>query len=526
MDASRLNFLLNRYLDQALTPAEKSELEQMLLASAEARAEFWEQARFHALLRRHGEEQQGRHLVFGGQVVAFGVEPQKLIRLPWVWATALAACLALALFVWLPGRNVDDEMFASEAVTIGVATLTRMVDASWDTAEEDAPQPGELLAPGWLHLREGLVQIDFFNGAHVIIEGPAEFEIISAGEMLLKTGRLTGNCPPQARTFKVRSPQMDVVDLGTSFGFNVQTNGSAEVHVFDGKVEVSRPGTAKPQRELVQGEALRASASGNLETAIADRERFPSRVDLEERARRLAMRRLNAWRERVTAPPADPSLKIHFAFESAEDNPVVLVNHGQTGGNGTVVGADWTTGRWPGKPALEFKRVSDRVRLQLTGEMASMTIITWVRIDALSNPRHALLLPDRPGPGTPFWNITRAGELLFGVRDQGRMNRYKSPRVITPERQGRWLQLAVVYDPATASVMQFVNGRPVSRHTLKEPTGLKLGAAEIGNWGRPHKSGPQPVINFIGRMDEFLLFDRALTPKEIRASYTAGQPAT
>ena len=38
------------------------------------------------------------------------------------------------------------------------------------------------------------------------------------------------------------------------------------------------------------------------------------------------------------------------------------------GSDGTVVGCQWTEGRWPGKKALEFQQVSDRVRLKMPGE--------------------------------------------------------------------------------------------------------------------------------------------------------------
>lgn len=42
MESERLEFLLNRYFDQALLPEEKAEFEQTLLSSADARELFWE----------------------------------------------------------------------------------------------------------------------------------------------------------------------------------------------------------------------------------------------------------------------------------------------------------------------------------------------------------------------------------------------------------------------------------------------------------------------------------------------------
>ena len=61
-DPTRLQLLLNRYVDGLLNSAEKTELEMMLLRSPEARALFWEHADWNALLREHGEQSWGREL--------------------------------------------------------------------------------------------------------------------------------------------------------------------------------------------------------------------------------------------------------------------------------------------------------------------------------------------------------------------------------------------------------------------------------------------------------------------------------
>src|SRR4051812_48018116 len=60
MDFERLQFLLQRYFDQMLTVEERAELSTMLLASSRARGEFWESARWHALIRQWGEAEWGR----------------------------------------------------------------------------------------------------------------------------------------------------------------------------------------------------------------------------------------------------------------------------------------------------------------------------------------------------------------------------------------------------------------------------------------------------------------------------------
>jgi hypothetical protein len=53
-----------------------------------------------------------------------------------------------------------------------------------------------------------------------------------------------------------------------------------------------------------------------------------------------------------------------------------------------------------------------------------------------------------------------------------------------------------------------------------------VGASELGNWnakGFP-ENDPFMIRNFSGAMDEFSLFNRALSAEEIRALYAQGKP--
>ena len=56
MNQERLEVLLDRFFDEALTPEEHKEFEAALLSSPQARTLFWRRARFNALLRRRGQE--------------------------------------------------------------------------------------------------------------------------------------------------------------------------------------------------------------------------------------------------------------------------------------------------------------------------------------------------------------------------------------------------------------------------------------------------------------------------------------
>ncbi len=90
---------------------------------------------------------------------------------------------------------------------------------------------GTSVSPGNLVLEAGLVQFEFYHGAVVVVEGPAELELLDANRVVCKQGKLRALVPQQAQGFTVLSSQFELVDLGTEFGVNVASDGSASIPV-------------------------------------------------------------------------------------------------------------------------------------------------------------------------------------------------------------------------------------------------------------------------------------------------------
>src|SRR6185503_2943056 len=142
-----------------------------------------------------------------------------------------------------------------------------VVDAQWNQRDE-APRLGAPLEPGWLRLKSGLAQIVFYSGARVVIEGPTEFQLISPNESLCRSGKLTAEVPPEARGFRVGTPQMNVTDLGTSFGVDVKDRRT-ELHVFKGTVEF-QPTGSKVRQSLKEGNGAMTESSRPPKLIAAD----------------------------------------------------------------------------------------------------------------------------------------------------------------------------------------------------------------------------------------------------------------
>jgi hypothetical protein len=187
----------------------------------------------------------------------------------------------------------------------------------------------------------------------------------------------------------------------------------------------------------------------------------------------------------------------------------------------TMVGCTYSEGRWVDNRSVEFKGPGDRLRLNVPGPFKALTLLAWVRIDALQNSCHALLTPDGLALGTVRWELGRQGELRLGMARESSKAEPNwevviSPPVITPDRLGQWVQLATTFDGTT--VRHFVDGAIAKEGRAFSPAPLVIGPAEVGNW---RDAKPRYLQ---GRMDEFAILSRAMTAEEVKAFYESGCP--
>ena len=535
MHDERLELLINRCLDGGLTAEESAELSERILSSPEARRRYWEMARVHALIREWGAEAWGK-------VVEFPRARQVAAR--WL-AAAAAVLLAVGGGWWWQHRGgvntvvADGGEFSDEAMIAWVpgehvATLARSVDAEW-VEPVHGPTAGTRLAPGWLKLRRGTVQVDFLSGARVVIEGPAEFQLIAENEGFCRFGKVKAHVPDSAHGFKVGSPKVSLVDLGTEFGMDVPADGNPEVHVFEGSVALTGPVT----RQLWQGESVRVE-SGALRDLANSATTFPDEQDLTRKADAADLQRHAEWREAADRFAAEPALLAYFRADGGARESRTLPNlamqrrEGST--DATLVGLGWSEGRWPGSRALEFTSPADRMRFHVPGEAAAFTLAAWVRVDSLPNKRCGLLFSSTPRARELQWSLTRGGEQFLAIGHDAPPSRVfdsaASGAVVTPMDFGRWMHLACTYDSATGAVVYYKDGRAFSTNQFPNKLAVRLDGMDFGNWAaRPDQpdwgwermaANGYSVRNFVGRLDEFAILARALTETEIQSLYQTG----
>jgi hypothetical protein len=143
------------------------------------------------------------------------------------------------------------------------AILTHADDASWKRAPSIAEPPTDHRT---LQVHTGLAELRFADGAKVVVEGPAEFEVHAANRGFLRRGKLVATVPPQAIGFTIGIPLAEIVDLGTEFAVEVHDGGRAEVEVLQGKV-VLKQGTAGSKFGVGATQILTAGTARQIEPA-------------------------------------------------------------------------------------------------------------------------------------------------------------------------------------------------------------------------------------------------------------------
>jgi hypothetical protein len=552
--SDELRTLLYGLCDETITTEQVRRLEELVLTHPEAEAYYVQFMRMHSdLIHRFGAlpartEQSLRDRASAAMPLANSSQNQKdtsgsarrrvlrgsrLVLWGAMGLSGLAAGILLALTFWpQPQRTAKTTGPIPEAEDNSVAVLLQAPGAEWE--ETGMPRRvGAALPAGILRLKAGFAHIEFYSGAVVILEGPAEFQLISRTQSHCTRGKLRAMVPPQAQGFTIGSPSLNLVDRGTDFGLQVGEGGKTEVHVFQGKVEVIDSNTTKNDRlkSLTTGQALRVEGPGivrPIKTAPAE---FQNAQGLATLANKETVRRQTDWLAASEALRRDPSLVLYYTFQAENSWSRALSD--QTRGrqqprDGAVVGCSWVTGRWPGKQGLEFKRVSDRVRLHVPGEFESLSLLAWVRIDALPNLNNSLLMADGWSEGSVHWQIGDQGKLILGIqsRPKGKGAHYHALEAITAERFGQWTHLAVVYDKRVGLVTHYVDGVPAAQVPIEFDIPLKIGDAELGNWNIATHRNPSPVRFFSGCMDEFMLFSRALGDEDVKQLYEQGKPPT
>jgi hypothetical protein len=412
--------------------------------------------------------------------------------------------------------------------------VIQLARVEWESGAGQRPSEGDLLAACRLAIRSGQVTLGLLSGVTLTVQGPADLDLLAIDRVHCRRGRLRTRVPAGAEGFVVSSPGSAVVDRGTEFALNVADDGKAQVMVFEGEAEaavLNASGSPLRSQQIVEHDAFDIDPeNGLIAKAAARSEDFvlrpalaapPLVLDPSYREAVLEARPWAYWRfetmddaavasEVAGTPPLRATGPVHLAVADtrnrcAEFGPEETEQY-------LAMDGLWEPPRDPGY-AIELWVLSERISHAALASLIepgepSDDYKHLSLIELTASDRQSLLPPasvrflHRWPPGdsggdnlfSSKYYIPYRWQHLVAQRNGGRMELYMDGAATEP--------VALRPDVATEAC-RFLVGRlkPVPR--------------------LPGKVHSRP---FVGRIDELALYNRPLSPEEIRRHFRLGTP--
>lgn len=553
-DFSRWEILAARFIDNTLDDEQSSELMELLQRDpALAKVLYthiFQESLFYDLAKGNGEIPDHADILgeLGPQYIAFFEKDTKRRKsnerfrwrkvLTYSGSTALALMLVMTLFICSPlmfpaTRSVPPQGAVqlaspkSEDLSSAVAVVKLASNMRSEEFPQSCPKSGDVLYPGRVAFDSGILLVEFFDGASILLEGPADVRFLSSNHVFCAKGRLMADVPEQAVGFRIDTPQTGIVDLGTAFEVDVRDENSF-VRVLEGEIELHE--TAEGTKTLLKGEHALIGTDGILDQ-LAVNELPTTPVGTAELLERLEFEERNRlfekWRNHYQRVNRDPSLLIQFnfsenhLFDFRKVRNLVAEREGVPA-YGLLVDCRLTQGRWQEKGALEFRRLSDRCRFNIPGEFTALSMSTWMRVDGLPRLYNSILTTDGIDLGEIHWRLLSSGEveLLIHYSHTEPCLQIRSKKVITSSRFGEWIHLAASIDAENEQVVLYLDGEPIHREKFIQTVPIRFKNAQLGNWTiDPSWDSEQPIRHLTGAMESFLFFNRTLTDEEVKVLF-------
>jgi hypothetical protein len=481
--SERLQDLIERHLNDELNDDEKRELAEQLDSNSDARKMLVEHAEFNSAVTTVLKSDSGK----GAAPLDFTVPSRKISIVPWL--IAAAACLLLVIKS-LPDKKTIETVKAPEDKPL-TALLVNEAGAEFANGRsiDDVK-----FSPGEYILTEGAVHLRFSSGADLVVEAPAQLKILDDMNTLVATR------------------DVNYEDIGTEFGLKVDDSGASELHVFDGQVNVKDPKTDKLLKKVFKGQAV-AYEKGQKAT---DR-KLNSTEFLT--ASRIGFHR---WKNQISKLAADPDVIACYPFVSSENSILKNTVTATKVTDGTISGARWVSGRWPGKEALLFDRKDDFVELDIPLELDEVSVSMWLKIDRHDTKLSPLFNSNKWDEGDIHLQLMRTRQPHFDVF--GSTVGPKQKKLLeSPVSHSKWIHIVLVLSSRESRGDIYINGQHAVDGKFPVDAVIRPGKCRIGNW--VPIPGYEPERRFNGRIDELVIWKKVLAEKEIQQLVENGRPS-
>ncbi len=199
-------------------------------------------------------EDTGTVIVESAKNEPISKKPNKFFRI----YNILVSAAAVLFFMFILYAHVFPPHYS-----VQVASVVDQVEVQWNSASEKLGIDDRVLTnqPPYI-LDKGIVKLLYDEGVDVLIEGPAEFQVLAKDRVGLKYGKVYSIVSNGGLGFSVYTDNAKVIDLGTEFGVLVDSNGDTDIHVVKGKTMLIAGGESDTvSMEIQKGRARKVSAN-------------------------------------------------------------------------------------------------------------------------------------------------------------------------------------------------------------------------------------------------------------------------
>lgn len=527
---------LDELTNETITRAQWTALREHIRCDPAVRAAYLEAMQFEAVLQR---EFSGSLALLDEPLAEERPRPTAIKRFWMPMVAGAAAVLGIGLYgfgggFWnvVPGGsglavNEGGGEQRPLAPRGTVARITASEQAQWE-GKNTTIGVGTWLKPGSYSLKEGNAKITFDSGATVVMTPGTTFEVVDSNSGFLHKGAVSSHAPESAIGFLINTPGGRIEDLGTRFGLSVNESGVTDVHVLEGLVEASNAGSDEPVTVVTARKAMRLEDS-----------KAPSSVDYQ--GERYAIRMDETSGQNQTS-------YVHYSFDDLQYGDETLADEGvrQDGENYAASFRTYkdqtpvwsvTEGRFGDAIYLggdgSYMRTNYR---KITGNSAR-TIAFWIKIPPNTKIEHSYAFAAWGVPRTlqgQKWQLGWNPNFKRSCGVEGAIRTEFGKGYVTGTtdlRDGRWHHVVSVFlgdngQHISSQIRHYVDGKleGVSSYDDEDADINTLGGYKpllIGRYLNFH----HPVFKGVKAwMDEFYLFEAALTPAQIRKLYLENTP--
>lgn len=399
-----------------------------------------------------------------------------------------------------------------------MATLDRVESVQWSG---DPIQRGQQLVAGQsVKIDRGMLEIDLAGRGRLIVEGPAHLDFPDEGRAILHQGRIVMRATEKGHGYNIKTPQGNIIDLGTEFGVSVGDDGLVETHVIDGSIEaISNDGK---RVTLLRNDAMKLGPNGG-ETIVADTGQFYTLMPPQH----SQTPRFIYWSFNETEGNLARGMG-ELAASATNKADMIFYAQDQSSGPLWVQGPNLETGS-----ALSFDGRGSYAEsgYRGIGGAKPRTVCFWLKVPENFSIKQGFGIVSwgkRPLPGE-VWQLS-----VNPLKEDGPIGRLRlgleGGQIIGSSdlRDGRWHHISVVMyggsQPNVGThVILYVDGEQerLSRRALQEVR-TEIDQADHGVWlGRnvTYTQGAKGYHShggfFRGELDELYIFDAALSQSEL-----------